>query len=68
MYLRATVTYSDKFGAGKTASAVSANRVEGARPCSMPLPPSPTRMTMSPLPTSTALGPVLREHGRGACP
>ena len=28
MYLRATVTYSDKFGAGKTASAVSANRVE----------------------------------------
>ena len=28
MYLRATVTYSDKFGANKTASAVSANRVE----------------------------------------
>ena len=28
MYLRATVTYSDKFGAGKTASAVSANPVE----------------------------------------
>ena len=28
VYLRATVTYSDKFGAGKTASAVSANRVE----------------------------------------
>ena len=28
MYLRATVTYSDKFGAGKTVSAVSANRVE----------------------------------------
>ena len=28
MYLRATVTYSDKFGAGKTASAVSAKRVE----------------------------------------
>ena len=28
MYLRATVTYSDRFGAGKTASAVSANRVE----------------------------------------
>ena len=28
MYLRATVTYSDKFGAGKTASAVSANSVE----------------------------------------
>ena len=28
MYLRATVTYSDKFGAGKTASAVSANLVE----------------------------------------
>ena len=28
MYLRATVTYSDKFGTGKTASAVSANRVE----------------------------------------
>ena len=27
-YLRATVTYSDKFGPGKTASAVSANRVE----------------------------------------
>ena len=27
-YLRATVTYSDKFGAGKTASAVSANPVE----------------------------------------
>ncbi len=27
-YLRATVTYSDKFGTGKTASAVSANRVE----------------------------------------
>ena len=27
-YLRATVTYSDKFGAGKTASAVSANLVE----------------------------------------
>ena len=28
MYLRATVTYSDKFGSGKTASAVSDNRVE----------------------------------------
>ena len=28
MYLRATVTYSDTFGSGKTASAVSANRVE----------------------------------------
>ena len=28
MYLRATVTYSDKFGDGKTVSAVSANRVE----------------------------------------
>ncbi len=28
LYLRATVTYSDKFGAGKSASAVSANRVE----------------------------------------
>ncbi len=28
MYLRATVTYSDKFGAGKTVSAVSSNRVE----------------------------------------
>ena len=28
MYLRASVTYSDKFGAGKTASAVSANPVE----------------------------------------
>ena len=28
MYLRATVTYSDKFGAGKTASGVSARRVE----------------------------------------
>ena len=28
VYLRATVTYSDKFGAGKTASAVSANLVE----------------------------------------
>ena len=28
MYLRATVAYSDKFGLGKTASAVSANRVE----------------------------------------
>ena len=28
MYLRATVTYSDKFGAGKMASAVSAMRVE----------------------------------------
>ena len=28
MYLRATVTYSDVFGTGKTASAVSANRVE----------------------------------------
>ena len=28
MYLRATVTYSDKFGAGKTASAVTLNRVE----------------------------------------
>ena len=28
MYLRVTVTYSDKFGSGKTASAVSANRVE----------------------------------------
>ena len=27
-YLRATVTYSDKFGGGKTASAESANRVE----------------------------------------
>ena len=28
MYLRATVTYSDRFGAGKSASAVSANPVE----------------------------------------
>ena len=28
MFLRATVTYSDKFGSGKTASAVSARRVE----------------------------------------
>ena len=28
MYLRATVTYSDKFGSGKTTSAVSANPVE----------------------------------------
>ena len=28
MYLRATVTYSDGFGPGKTASAVTANRVE----------------------------------------
>ncbi len=28
MYLRASVTYSDSFGSGKTASAVSANRVE----------------------------------------
>ena len=28
MYLRATVTYSDKFGSGKSASAVSVNRVE----------------------------------------
>ena len=28
MYLRATVTYSDKFGPGKSASAASANRVE----------------------------------------
>ena len=28
IYLRATVTYSDEFGPGKTASAVSANRVE----------------------------------------
>ena len=32
MYLRATVTYSDKFGAGKTASAVSANPVEAKTP------------------------------------
>ena len=28
MYLRATVTYSDRFGSGKTASAVSAHRLE----------------------------------------
>ena len=28
MYLRATVTYTDKFGSGKTASGVSARRVE----------------------------------------
>ena len=28
MYLRAMVTYADKFGSNKTASAVSANRVE----------------------------------------
>ena len=28
MYLRAAVTYSDRFGTGKTASAVSVNRVE----------------------------------------
>lgn len=32
MYLRATVTYSDKFGPGKTASAVSANRGGGEDP------------------------------------
>ncbi len=32
MYLRATVTYSDKFGSGKTASAVTANRVEAKTP------------------------------------
>ena len=31
MYLRATVTYSDRFGSDKTAATVSANRVE-ARP------------------------------------
>ena len=33
MYLRVTVTYSDRFGSGKTAAAVSANRVE-AKPLS----------------------------------
>ncbi len=32
MYLRATVTYSDKFGSGKTVSAVTANRVEARSP------------------------------------
>ncbi len=32
MYLRATVTYSDKFGSSKTASAVTANRVETRPP------------------------------------
>lgn len=32
MYLRATVTYSDKFGSGKTVRAVSANRVEARSP------------------------------------
>ena len=32
MYLRATVTYSDKFGSGKTALAVTANRVEARSP------------------------------------
>ena len=32
MFLRATVTYSDKFGSGKTASAMSANRVEAGNP------------------------------------
>ncbi len=32
MYLRATVSYSDKFGSGKTASAVTANRVEAKAP------------------------------------
>ena len=32
MYLRARVTYSDKFGSGKTASAVSRNRVEAKAP------------------------------------
>ena len=32
MYLRATVTYSDKFGSGKTASVVTANRVEARSP------------------------------------
>ena len=32
MFLRATVTYSDKFGSSKTASAVSANRVEAGDP------------------------------------
>ena len=32
MYLRARVTYSDKFGSGKTASAVSANPVEAKTP------------------------------------
>ena len=32
MYLRATVTYTDKFGSGKTASAVSENPVERRSP------------------------------------
>lgn len=32
MYLRATVTYSDKFGSGKTVWAVSDNRVEARTP------------------------------------
>ena len=32
MYLRATVTYSDKFSSGKTASAVTANPVEAKSP------------------------------------
>ena len=41
-YLRATVTYKDKFGAGKTASAVSENAVE-ARTVSNAAPSSPMR-------------------------
>ena len=46
MYLRAMVTYSDKFGAGKSASAVSARRLWRPGPCPMPLPASWTGVEM----------------------
>ena len=56
MYLRATATYSDKFGPGKTASVTTANRVE-ARTLANGAPHSQNRMRTRPLHTSTWRGP-----------
>ena len=61
MYLRATVTYSDKFGAGKSASAVSARRVE-ARTLSNAAPRFVDRRGDE---VTTVTLSVRGEHGRG---
>ena len=64
MYLRATVTYSDKFGAGKTASAVSANPVE-AKTLSNAAPSFAAQDDDKDTPYIDVARSVLREHGCG---
>ena len=66
MYLRATVAYSDKFGAGKTASAVSATRWR-RRPRPTPLPSFAGQDDDESTPTSTSPDRCPRTRPR-ACP